>query len=38
MIGRHKNKVYRMGESIKIEVASVNVFDGEIDFKLAKGD
>jgi len=37
LIGRHKKRVFRMGDEIKIKVRGVNVFDGEIDFAFLGG-
>lgn len=34
LIGRHKKKMYRLGNQVKVELSSVNIFDGEIDFKV----
>lgn len=38
LVGKHKRKIFRMGDTVKIQVDSVNIFDGQIDFVLAKGD
>ncbi len=38
LIGKHKRKIYRMGDTLKIKVESVNVFEGEIDFKIVEDD
>jgi len=38
LIGRRKKKVYRIGETIKVKLESVNIFEGEIDFTIPGGD
>ncbi len=38
LIGRHKRKIYRIGDDVAVQVNSVNVFDGEVDFTLAGGE
>ncbi len=38
LVGRRKKKVYRMGEAIRVQVRSVSIVEGEIDFVLAGGD
>jgi len=34
LIGRHQKKMYRLGAKVKVKLTSVNIFDGEIDFKI----
>ena len=34
LIGRRKKTVYKMGQTVKVKVESVNVFEGEINFVL----
>jgi len=38
LIGKHKRNIYRMGDTVKVKVDSVNVFDGQVDFVIAKED
>lgn len=38
LIGRHKRKVFRMGQTLKVKLESVNVAEGEIDFTIAKDE
>ncbi len=38
LVGKHKRKIYRMGDTVKITVDSVNIFDGQVDFVIAKGE
>lgn len=32
LVGRHKKRIFRMGDALTVKVTSVNVFDGEINF------
>ncbi len=34
LVGERKKRVYRIGESVTVEVTGTNIFDGEIDFKI----
>jgi len=38
LVGRHKKRVFRMGDTIRVKLTGVNVFDGELNFTVAKGD
>ncbi|WP_017444317.1 ribonuclease R [Gayadomonas joobiniege] len=38
LIGEHKRKVYKLGDRLKVQVASVNLEDKKIDFNLMDGD
>ncbi len=34
LVGERKKRVYRIGETVTVEVTGTNIFDGEIDFKI----